>query len=400
MKCPLCNATAKHQLLNLDCGSLDDSLIYKTAKIVACKKCGHVYNILSPKEMRNLYKYYDEESAPINTGSPDKVGDKTGSTGLFTLRRYDQLYNFISPYISNDTEILDAGCATGGFMDYLSQKGFYKLYGLDISQKYANVAKKKWETKVKVGNIESIPLNNHLVNLVVADQIIEHVGNPRKAFKEVARVLTPGGVFCVSVPDATRYDKNYFFDFFWFLLREHIQHFDIKHLMLLANQEGFELLKYSQYETPMMTEKMILPVLSAVFRFTSKKKSKINKKYFELKKRMGNYIGRDLKKLNKKKKIIDRLAISRRPVYAWGIGREFMYIYEQVGLKKCNIAGLIDANPYKQKVCRVDGKKIGDKSILQRATPNSVLVISALAHTKQIKAELGDIGYQGKVLNF
>ena len=40
--------------------------------------------------------------------------------------------------------------------------------------------------------------------------------------------------------------------------------------------------------------------------------------------------------------------------------REFLYLYECIGLKYCNIVGLIDANPYKQKKFTVDSKIIMD----------------------------------------
>ena len=56
----------------------------------------------------------------------------------------------------------------------------------------------------------------------------------RRFFREAKRVLADDGYLCIGIPDASRYDKMYFFDFFWFLIREHIQHFDIEHLKLLA----------------------------------------------------------------------------------------------------------------------------------------------------------------------
>lgn len=89
---------------------------------------------------------------------------------------------------------------------------------------------------------------------------------------------------------------------------------------------------------------------------------------------------------------------SQKSIYVWGIGREFLYLYESAGLKNCNIVGLIDANPYKQNTFSVHGKKIMDKSVLEKATSNSALIISAIAHTKQIKNALSEIGYCGQIV--
>ena len=231
------------------------------------------------------------------------------------------------------------------------------------------------------------------------DQVLEHLTEPRRAFQEAKRVLVDGGIFCIGVPDALRYDKTYFYDFFWFLMREHIQHFDAEHITLLAESEGFELLGLSKSESPMMSEKMILPNLNMVFRLTGKSSGmKVTRNCFSLTKEIGTYVRNESKRFNKKKVIIDGLVESQRPVYAWGIGREFLYLYESVGLKQCDIVGLIDANPYKQNNCVLDGKKIKDRSILIKVAPDSVLIISAIAHTDQIEKSLEEIGYHGEVL--
>jgi len=398
VNCPICNANKAINMLDLNCGNLDNSALYQSVKIVTCRKCGHIYNILSSREIAGLERYYEEESAPANISATDGVSDRPGSNSVLALKRYAQLYAFILPYIKNNLKILDGGCATGGFLDYLSKRGLKKLYGFDISEKYISHAKKKSVYDVRLGDVESIPFDDNSMNLVIMDQVLEHLVEPRKAFKETKRVLADGGLFCVSIPDASRYGKRYFFDFFWFLIREHIQHFDIEHLKLLAALEGFELMAYSKSETPMMSKKMILPVLSAVFRLTSKSKSNINKDCFRLKKQIKHYISNNLEKLNKKRKIIDDLVVLQKPLYVWGIGKEFMYLYESAGLKKCNIAGLIDISPYKQKKYSVDGKKIEDKSILKKAAPNSALIISAVAHTEQINDELLKMDYRGQII--
>jgi len=397
--CPICGSEKAENLLYLNCGNLDDSTLYPSVKINACKECGHIYNRLSLDEIDGLIKYYNEEYAPLNLSSIDKIGDRPESDNPFTFKRHSQLYNLISPYVHNDSKVLDVGCAMGGFLDYLHKQGLSKLYGIDIIENYVSYAKKKGDYNIKLGSAESIPFDDDLIDLLVMDQALEHLVEPRKAFREAKRVLVNGGLFCIGVPDASRYDKTYFFDFFWFLLREHIQHFDIEHLKLLAVLEGFELVVHSKSETPMMSEKMILPVLSVIFRLTGvKSKLNITEDCFKLKKEIEQYIANDFEKLNKKRKIIDDLAASQKPVYTWGIGREFLYLYESAGLKNCNIVGLIDTNHYKQNTFLVDGKKIMNEAILEKAIPDSVLMISAIAHVEQIKNLLSKIGYRGQVI--
>lgn len=399
VNCPICNFNKANNVLALNCGNLDNSSLYQYVKINACKECGHIYNYLSPDEIDGLIIYYNEEYAPLNLSSTDKIGDRPGSSNLFTLKRHSQLYNLISPYINSNYKVLDAGCAMGSFLDYLHEKGLSKLHGIDLIKNYVSYAKKKSDYIIKLGSVESIPFDDDLFDLLILDQVMEHLVEPVKAFREAKRVLVNGGLLCIGVPDASRYDKLYFFDFYWFIMREHIQHFDVGHLKLLAEMEGFELVSFNKAETAMMNERMLLPNLNVLFRLTGEtSKLNITEDCFKLKKGIEQYIDNEFEKLNKKIKIIDDLIVSQKPLYVWGIGREFLYLYEYTGLKNCNIVGLIDANLHKQRTFSVGGKKIMDKSILKKSTSNSVLIISAIAHIKQIKNVALEMGYCGQIV--
>jgi hypothetical protein len=289
----------------------------------------------------------------------------------------------------------------GGFLDYLQLKGLKKLSGIDPVTKYVETAKENNTHDIRVGAAELIPFADKVFDLIVMDQVMEHLVNPIYAFREAKRVLTDGGLLCLGVPDAMRYNKNYFFDFYWFIMREHIQHFDMEHLKLLASQEGFELVAFDESDTPMMSEKMMLPNLNIVFRLTNKRGIlDINKNCLKLKKEIEQYIVNDLSKLNSKRKVINDLIVSQKPLYAWGIGREFLYLYETVGLKKCNLVGLIDSNPYKQEAYTVNGKRILGKNILKQATPDSAMAITAMAHIDTIKIFLKETGFNGEILEF
>ncbi|MBI2041836.1 MAG: class I SAM-dependent methyltransferase [Candidatus Nealsonbacteria bacterium] len=362
--CPLCGSARTSNFFNLDCGNWDRSTLYPSVKIAVCRKCGHIFNQLTSAEITGLTQYYDKEYALTNLDSGDETSDRPGSCNMLTKKRYDQLFHFISPYLKKRFRILDVGCAGGGFLRYLRQKGWLRLYGVDPTKKYVNYAQKKNSGQVKLGSAEAVSFKDGSMDMLILDQVMEHLIDPRQALREAKRVLTANGLLCISVPDASRYGRRYFFDFFWFLVREHIQHFDLEHLKLAAALEGFELLTESKSELPMTSEKMILPVLSAVFRLA----------------------------------VISRLAVLRRPVYAWGIGREFLYLYESAGLKKCHLAGLIDLNSYKQKKISIDGRPMGEPMVLKQASPDSVLIISAVAHTKPIKKEARKLGYRGQIL--
>jgi len=399
VNCPVCNSKKTTKIIDLDCGNFDNSTLYQSVKIHECEKCGHVFNSLSSKEFMGLIRYYNEEYAPANLGSNDKIGDRPGSNNQFTFERYGHIFGLIESHLNTNSIVLDVGCAMGGFLDYLQTKGIKNLNGIDPTQRYIDYAKRKKNYTIKRGSAEAIPFESESFDVLVLDQVLEHVADPLKVFSEAKRVLKNGGIFCLGVPDASRYDEIYFFDFYWFILREHIQHFDIEHLKLLAQQEGFELVNFTQNTIPMMSEKMMLPNLNACFRLTKKTtEMNITPNCFNLKKGIGKYVNNNWKKVSKKKNIINKLLLSGKPIYVWGIGREFLFLYESLGLKICNIIGLIDLNEYKQTNCTVSKMKIHDKSILCDATTESILLITAIAHVDAIKKTLEELGYRGQLL--
>ena len=399
ISCPICCSNEGINILDLNCGNLDNSSLYQSVIINVCIECGHIYNHLSPDEIDGLTKYYNEEYGSINLSSAKSIDDNADQNLLPASKRYIQLYKLISSYLNCATKVLDIGCGMGGFLDYLYKQGLDKLYGIDLIEDYVNYAKKRGNINIKLGNAESIPFDDYSFDVVIMDQVMEHLVDPMKAFSEAKRVLVDGGIFCIGIPDASRYDDLYFFDFYWFIIREHIQHFDIEHLKLVGELEGFELVSFNKNETPIINEKTLLPNLDVIFRFTNEmSRMNISENFFELKKKTKRYITNNYEKLNNKRKIINDMVASQQPMYVWGIGREFLYLYESALLKNCNIVGLIDANLFKQNKFTVDGKKITDKSILNKATPDSALFISASAHIEQIKTILSKIGYCGRII--
>ncbi len=400
--CPVCQSLESETIHNLACGNLDNSKLYPVVRLKICIHCGHAFNELSQNELDGLNHYYNVEYAPANLNAKDIKGDRPGSASSLTSDRYDQLYSVLAPHINAQQEILDVGCAMGGFLDYLRQKGFDRLSGVDMTKTYVEQARINNHYKIELGNAESLPFSDHMFDVIVMEQVLEHLVNPARAFQEARRVLKKDGVFCIGVPDASRYADFYFFDYYWLLLREHIQHFDVEHLDLIAMQEGFTMLERRQTAHAVMSERMIMPNLYAIFRVSDSvdDMKTIKPGGRKLRQHMTDYINNEKSRQSMKSRRIAELSKSRKPVYVWGIGREFLYLYESTGLKNCNIVGLIDANQFKQKSCSVNGMKIVDSGdLLRKASVDSVLVITAIAHTDSIRNAAKTLGVKGDILD-
>ena len=79
-----------------------------------------------------------------------------------------------------------------------------RVIGLDmvpdmVAKAKANAAKLDYDNvEFHLGEIEDMPLESDLADVVVSNCVLNLVPDKRKAFAEIHRVLKPGGHFCVS----------------------------------------------------------------------------------------------------------------------------------------------------------------------------------------------------------
>ena len=399
MICPICKNTKFNQLLNLVSGGFDGSFLYDPVIVLCCKKCGHILIQLSNKDKVNMLKYSETEYPQNTMGSQNNSGDLPGNFNANSTARYDLLFQFIKPELNKSYSILDIGCATGGFLKHIKQQGYINLYGIEMSQMYVDIAKQDKDLVIKCGLAEQLPYNNNQFDFLVADQVVEHLFDPNKIFIEAKRILNKDGLFCISVPNAELYDDYLFFDFLWFIMREHVQHFDLLHLTALAGIHGFELLKHSAYPYPMTSTTTSLPTLFLLFKYTGNKISySYQPNYFNLKHTIEEYIRHSYKHLEEKAKIIQPIYESGEPLYIFGISKEFYYLYNNTNLNKCNIIELVDDTSYKQQFLTFDSRKIVGRDVLKNGKES--VLITAIAHTDTIKHILTNLNFKGKVIEF
>lgn len=98
-------------------------------------------------------------------------------------------------------KLLEIGCGTGRFL-FASEKAGWETYGIDISQKAVDAAKELLpQSKIQTGTVEEteLPLNNF--EMIVAFEVIEHVGNPYTFLNKIRHLLKDNGILVISTPD-------------------------------------------------------------------------------------------------------------------------------------------------------------------------------------------------------
>ncbi len=79
-----------------------------------------------------------------------------------------------------------------------------KVIGIDMTEEMIAKANRNNQklgyknVEFKLGDIDSMPLENSVADVVVSNCVLNLVPDKRKAFAEIYRIIKPGGHFCVS----------------------------------------------------------------------------------------------------------------------------------------------------------------------------------------------------------
>ena len=102
-----------------------------------------------------------------------------------------------------DKSCIDFGCGHGNFLVACKKYGAKYAYGIDFGEQsisYANQIKKKLgysnkELKYEVSTVYKTKCKTNSFDFAIQNGVFHHLNDPLKAFKEVYRVLKPGGFF-------------------------------------------------------------------------------------------------------------------------------------------------------------------------------------------------------------
>ena len=104
--------------------------------------------------------------------------------------------------IRPDSAILDLG-AGAGIVSQMNFKGLAgKVCGVDLDPR---VVDNPTLDEGRVSDAGEIPYGDGLFDVVISDNVLEHLDAPLAVYKEVARVLKPGGVFLFKTPNKWHY---------------------------------------------------------------------------------------------------------------------------------------------------------------------------------------------------
>lgn len=142
-------------------------------------------------------------------------------------KRVETIFEWVDP--ADESVILDMPCGRGFYLNMIRFVSKAKLIGADLDAEVihkanANIGHLNDVTLLRA-NIYQLPFPDSIFDAVILSEVLEHIDDDVAGLKEAYRVLKPGGVAVITVPNA-----NY--PFWWdpinktleTLFRTHIQH--------------------------------------------------------------------------------------------------------------------------------------------------------------------------------
>lgn len=139
-------------------------------------------------------------------------------------------------------KILDIGCGPGFLLSALN-KNKYELYGIE-NDGHATEYAKKYATIIKHDiDVKLLPIKLKF-DLIVVNQVIEHVKKPENLIKIVKKNLKKNGILIIGTPDFDCLMSRFYNNKFRMLHdKTHISLFSRESLIRLLVYMGFEILK-------------------------------------------------------------------------------------------------------------------------------------------------------------
>ena len=164
----------------------------------------------------------------------------------------------IEKHVPPKASLLDYGCGTGAFLNFVRTKG-HQVYGLEPNEQASAVAQSK-----------EIPLNASLDSIPEASldcislwHVLEHISDPAALLNQLQAKLKPDGILVVALPNFDSWDAKHYQEFWaaWDVPR-HLWHFSKKGFEDWSSAQGYTTLA----NFPLWFDALYVSLLSEKYR--------------------------------------------------------------------------------------------------------------------------------------
>ena len=377
--CPICLAARVEVLHTQKFEMPATSRLPLAYDVVACPACGMVYAD-TPVAQEQYDAYYAESSR-----YEDPAVATGGGASELDRRRLSDLGDRIAAEIPTNARVLDVGCAGGGLLAALAERGFGDLSGTDAAEDCVRqVADRGFSGhRLPLSRLGELR-NSGPFDLVVLSHVLEHVVNVRRLVHDARTLTRAGGRIYVETPDADAYLDHphvpfYFFD------PEHINHFDVVRLSALAETAGLSVEGQGRRVLEVAPEKTY-PACFVWMRCAGRAGPAAGRdSVARLRDRIAEYVRSSCQAGEFPE--LEALASAGTPVVVWGAGSFAQRLLGAGRLTDCRIVAVVDRDRNKQGRDLAGFRIEAPEAALERHPEATVLVAAAIADA-EIVAEI------------
>ncbi|HEC21652.1 MAG TPA: methyltransferase domain-containing protein [Chloroflexi bacterium] len=119
-------------------------------------------------------------------------------------RRVLTIFEWLDP--QDGDRILDGGCGRGFYLKFIRQVCGAELAGVELEYGILRIARDALAGEEGItlvnGNLYHLPFPDATFDKAILSEVLEHVEDDVAALRSVARVLRPGGLIAITVPNA------------------------------------------------------------------------------------------------------------------------------------------------------------------------------------------------------
>lgn len=208
------------------------------------------YEVEKKPSQAELEEYYEKKYYQNSKGAYQKKYSE--EERKFILNRIKRKF-IISTQLFRNTDnktFLDVGCGEGWALNFFKSQS-YKITGLDYSTYGCLNNNKSCVDSIIQGdilkNLNSLIKANNKFDIVLLDNVLEHLLSPIDLLQKIKSLLKESGVLIIEVPNdfsilqKTLIKNNFIDSEFWVVLPDHISYFNKDGLIKLCKKVGWDL---------------------------------------------------------------------------------------------------------------------------------------------------------------
>ncbi len=233
-ECPLCQS----ENIGLLFRCTDNFISKEEFELYKCQTCNFIFTQDYPEE-NAIGQYYESDDYISHSNTSKGFSNKLYRLARNTMlrRKREMIHKTTS---LKKGRLLDIGSGTGHFANTMKEAG-WDVNGIEINEKARNFSASQFGLEVMSPDVIH-KLEENSFDCITLWHVLEHFHEPFKYAAEIKRLLKPGGLCLIALPNSNSPDAKYYGKF-WaaYDIPRHLWHFTPDTFRIFAEKTGFML---------------------------------------------------------------------------------------------------------------------------------------------------------------